>query len=166
MSGANSQKPHDVPVPTVMNSPAPASQLQTALTIQDRMQADARQAVMSSGHWLGVAEVATLARCTQAEASAQTIQWERAGRIFAIETEQGHLFPDYGFDPDNGYRPRASLKRVLDVFCGSETAWGMAYWFMSINSYLGGRRPQDVLLADPDRVVLAARDEIQGVLHG
>jgi hypothetical protein len=95
-----------IPVTIVVNSPAPASQLQRTLAIQDRMQADARQAVMSSGHWLGVAEVATLSPCTRAKASARTIQWERQGRILAIETEQGHLFPDYGFDPDNGYRPR------------------------------------------------------------
>lgn len=44
--------------------------------------------------------------------------------------------------------------------------WGLAYWFASVNSFLGGKRPQDLLIDTPDRVVDAAKDEVAGVLHG
>ena len=38
--------------------------------------------------------------------------------------------------------------------------------FQSVNGFLGGKRPQDLLATDPDRVIAAARDEVLGVLHG
>lgn len=42
----------------------------------------------------------------------------------------------------------------------------MAFWFLSANSFLGGKRPQDMLATQPDLVIDAARDEVQGVAHG
>ena len=44
--------------------------------------------------------------------------------------------------------------------------WGLAYWFASANSLLGGKRPQDVLATSPDRVLAAAADEMAGIAHG
>ncbi|CAD2251032.1 hypothetical protein PSEUDT2PL_00014 [Stutzerimonas stutzeri] len=35
-----------------------------------------------------------------------------------------------------------------------------------MNSYLGGERPQDLLIAVPARVVAAAEYEVAGVTHG
>ncbi len=42
----------------------------------------------------------------------------------------------------------------------------MAYWFRSDNSFLGGKRPQDLLASGPDRVIEAAMDEVQEIAHG
>ena len=42
----------------------------------------------------------------------------------------------------------------------------MAYWFSSSNSFLRGKRPQDLLVSVPKRVIEAAIDEIQGITHG
>ena len=42
----------------------------------------------------------------------------------------------------------------------------MAYWFRSDNSFLGGKRPQDLLASAPDQVIAAALDEIHGIVHG
>jgi len=36
--------------------------------------------------------------------------------------------------------------RVLSVFRGRKDEWGLAYWFASVNSFLGGKRPQDLLI--------------------
>ena len=55
---------------------------------------------------------------------------------------------------------------VIGILAGHKDGWGMAYWFQSVNGFLGGKRPQDLLATDPDRVIAAARDEVQGVLHG
>jgi hypothetical protein len=37
---------------------------------------------------------------------------------------------------------------------------------MSDNSFLGGQRPKDVLATAPERVLAAARDELEGSRHG
>jgi hypothetical protein len=42
----------------------------------------------------------------------------------------------------------------------------MAYWLHSVNSFLGGNRPQDLLATTPERVIEAALDEVQEVAHG
>jgi hypothetical protein len=42
----------------------------------------------------------------------------------------------------------------------------LAYWFASVNNSLGGKRPQDLLIDQPQRVVAAAKDQVAGVLHG
>lgn len=42
----------------------------------------------------------------------------------------------------------------------------MAIWFQSVNSYLGGEKPQALIGSDPDLVIDAALDEVQGVMHG
>lgn len=72
-------------------------------------------------------------------------------------------FPRYALDPSLDYRPAKSLAAVLAVFRGLKSDWGVAYWFASVNSFLGGKRPQDLLLQQPDRVVAAAEDAIAGV---
>ncbi len=74
-------------------------------------------------------------------------------------------FPAYGLDPENDYRPVKAMAEVLEVFGETKGSWGLAFWFSSVNSFLGGKRPQDVLSIDPKRVVEAAKDEVQGVLH-
>jgi hypothetical protein len=42
----------------------------------------------------------------------------------------------------------------------------MAYWFLSVNSFLGGKRPQDLIASAPERVIAAAIDEVQEIAHG
>ncbi|GJH22677.1 hypothetical protein CBA19CS22_39065 [Caballeronia novacaledonica] len=55
---------------------------------------------------------------------------------------------------------------VLKVFGSSKDGWALAFWFASVNSYLGGARPLDVLQSHPKRVIEAAEAEVEGVAHG
>ena len=55
---------------------------------------------------------------------------------------------------------------VIDTFAEYKDGWGMAYWLHSVNSFLGGNRPQDLLATTPERVIEAALDEVQEVAHG
>jgi len=41
----------------------------------------------------------------------------------------------------------------------------MAYWFLSANSFLGGKRPQDLLRTRPKQVIKVAIDEVQAIAH-
>ncbi len=75
-------------------------------------------------------------------------------------------FPAYALDAPAGYSPLKGLAKILAIFDGRKDDWGLAYWFASANSFLGGQRPQDLLGVRADRVALAAEDELAGVAHG
>lgn len=130
------------------------------------MRIRARAAVLESGDWLTATDIAQLAGFSRTNPSSQPNKWKKAGQIFAIHHGGTDYFPGYGLDQDSGYRPRKSLANIISVFDGHKSGWGMAYWFMSENSFLGGRRPQDVLALDPERVIAAAEDEILPISHG
>jgi hypothetical protein len=98
--------------------------------------------------------------------SAQPNKWKKLGQIFAVHHNGVDYFPGYGLDAETGFRPLKALATVIEVFDGIKDAWGLAYWFASDNSFLGGKRPQDVLKADPARVIAAARDEVEELAHG
>lgn len=130
------------------------------------MLARSRKAVLEGADWLTAAKLAELAGLSTTNPSAQPNKWKRSQQIFAIQHNGVDYFPGYGLDPQANWRPRKALKAVLEVFGDDKDGWGLAYWFLSANSFLGGRRPQDVLATDPEQVVAAARDETEDVAHG
>lgn len=130
------------------------------------MLASARTAVLQEGHWLTAAQIANLAGFSASNPSAQPNKWKRDGLIFAIRHRGIDYFPGYGLDPETGYRPRKALAKVIETFGETKDSWGLAYWFSSANSFLGGRRAQDVLARQPDLVIAAAADEREAVAHG
>lgn len=137
----------------------------TAL-LEAEMEGRARKAALESTSWLTAREIGQMAGLTSDNPSAQTSKWKRQHRIFAIHHRNVDLFPAYALDKTNGYRPLKGLKPILELFGNSKDGWGLAYWFSSVNSYLGGQRPQDVLGTDPERVLAAADQERVGVEHG
>ncbi|SCZ47311.1 MULTISPECIES: hypothetical protein [unclassified Pseudomonas] len=140
--------------------PSPRLLKEAAMLVQ------ARKAVLESGDWLTAADIAQVAQLSTRNPSAQPNKWKKQGQIFAINHGGVDYFPGYGLDPDASYRPSKALAKVIEVFEGHKDSWGMAYWFRSDNSFLGGKKPQDLLASAPDRVIDAALDEIQGIAHG
>lgn len=126
----------------------------------------ARKAVLDSGDWLTAAEVAQLAGLSTRNPSAQPNKWKKQGLIFAIHHNGVDYFPGYGLNREADFRPVKALAKVINALTKHKDGWGMAYWFRSDNSFLGGKRPQDLLTAEPDRVIGAAQDEMQGIAHG
>lgn len=140
--------------------PSPRLLKEAAMLVQ------ARKAVLESGDWLTAADIAQVAQLSTRNPSAQPNKWKKQGQIFAINHGGVDYFPGYGLDPDTSYRPLKALAKVIEIFEGHKDSWGMAYWFRSDNSFLGGQKPQDLLASVPDRVIDAALDEIQGIAHG
>jgi len=134
--------------------------------LEARMVADARKAVLESGDWLTAAEVAKVAGFSASNPSAQPNKWKKEGQVFAVRHRGVDYFPGYALDPSTDFRPVKALAKVLVAFRGKKDDWSLAYWFASVNSFLGGKRPQDLLISEPERVVSAAEDEVAGVLHG
>jgi hypothetical protein len=140
--------------------PSPRLLKEAAMLVQ------ARKAVLESGDWLTAADIAQLADLSTRNPSVQPNKWKKQGRIFAIHHGGVDYFPGYGLDRDASFRPLKPLAQVIEAFGGHKDAWGMAYWFRSDNSFLGGKRPQDLLAMAPERVIAAAQDEGQAIAHG
>ena len=134
--------------------------------IEARMTAEARKRVLETGDWMTAAQVAKIAGFSASNPSAQPNKWKKDRQIFAVHHRGVDYFPGYALDASTDYRPTKGLAKVLEIFRGQKDDWGIAYWFASTNSFLGGKRPQDLLIGKPDRVVAAAEDEVAGVLHG
>ena len=144
----------------------PKAPIRPAAFKEAQMLAKAKKAVLESGDWLSAADIAKLADFASANPSSQPNKWKREGRIFAIRHNGNDYYPIYALDDNADYRPRIGMREVLKVFGETKDGWGLAYWFSSVNSFLGGKRPQDVLKTDPARVVAAAEDELAGITHG
>ena len=136
------------------------------LMVEARMTAQARNEVLASGDWLTAAQIAELAGFSASNLSAQPNKWKKDGQVFAIHHRNSDYFPAYGLDAKAGYRPLKPLAPVLAVFATVKDGWGLAYWFASANSFLGGKRPQDVLAKSPQRVLAAAVDDMAEIAHG
>ena len=136
------------------------------MVTEARMTAQARKAVLEGAEWLTAAQIAQLAGFSVSNPSAQPNKWKKDGLIFAIRHRSTDYFPAYGLDPAANYRPVKALAKVLHAFGNTKDAWGLAYWFASVNSFLGGKRPQDLLANAPDRVIEAAHDEMTEIAHG
>lgn len=144
----------------------PRTPLSPRLLKEASMLVQARKAVLESGDWLSAADVAQLAGLSSRNPSAQPNKWKKQGQLFAIHHGGVDYFPGYGLDKDIGFRPAKALAKIIQIFAGRKDSWGMAYWFRSQNSFLGGKRPQDLLACSPERVIAAAQDEVEEIAHG
>lgn len=130
------------------------------------MLARARTAILKTRDWMTAPQIAEVGGFSTTNPSVQPGKWKRAGAIFAIRHNGVDYYPTFGLDPSNGYRPLKSMAAVIQVLDAMKDGWGMAYWFQSANSFLGGQRPQDLLASAPDQVLAAAEDEVQEIAHG
>lgn len=127
----------------------------------------AQTEVLESARWLTAVQVAELANLSTVGSNEQLSRWKQEALIFSIKpADSAELFPAYGFDASSGFRPIKELAEVITVLAARKGGWGLAYWFASVNGFLGGRRPQEVLTVLPGEVVAAAKDETLGVRHG
>jgi len=150
---------------SLVNALLPKAPLSPSLIKEAEMQARARRAVLEGTEWLTAAHVAQLAELSPSNPSAQPNKWKRSKQIFAIHHNGVDYYPHFALDPATGYRPRKSLKPILDVFADTKDGWGLAFWFLALNGFLGGRRPLDLLATKPELVLAAAVDEVGEVSH-
>lgn len=112
------------------------------------------------------AQLSTLAGFSSTNPSAQPNKWKAKRMIFAINNKGTDYFPVYALDPEKNHRPLKILTNILQVFSEKKDGWGAAYWFASVNGFLGGKRPQDILHSNPEAVLAAAKNEVTGIPHG
>jgi hypothetical protein len=159
------QRQHEA-VEKIVNALLPEVTIPEAALAQARMMVDAKTTILNSGDLVPAGEIAKLAGYSANNPSAQPNRWKREGAIFAIHYKGTDYFPLYALDPDENYRPYKALAEVLRIFSETKDSWGLAFWFSGLNSFLDDERPQDLLATHPERVIAAAKDEVEGVQHG
>jgi len=159
------QRQHEA-IDKIVSALLPEVAIPDAALAQARMMVDAKSAILNSGDLLPAGEIAKLAGYSANNPSAQPNKWKRDGAIFAIHHKGTDYFPIYALNPDENYRPYKAVADILRVFGDTKDSWGLAFWFAGLNSFLDDQRPQDLLAADPERVIAAAKDEVEGAQHG
>ncbi len=129
-----------------------------------RRREELNQRILADALWLTARELSEKASFKNSNPSAGPNRWKSAGSIFALQINGKDLYPEYALD--EGFRPFPVVKQVISLFGDKKTPWGLATWFGSANSWLGGRKPKDVLKTMPKQILLAAQAEIDGGLHG
>lgn len=80
----------------------------------------------------------------------------RSGSVFAFTWRGNVWVAMFQFDPsDLSVRP--GMRRVLEEFAGAFDGWALAEWFATSNSWLGYRRPAEMLGKDLPALLNAAR---------
>ena len=160
---------HPIPAETISSIASlmlPKKPVSSTLLREAKMRAQAKTEILQSQDWVTSNEIAMLANFSNINPSSQPNKWKHAGKIFALRHEGVDYFPLYGLDPEQGFRPYSALERVIYVLDPMKDGWGMAFWFASPNIFLGGKRPKDALSDNPSGVLLAAKEEVLGIVHG
>ncbi|WP_445767186.1 hypothetical protein [Rheinheimera sp.] len=123
-----------------------------------------RAKVLTSTAWLTAQELSKGAGYKNVNTSAQPNKWKRESKIFAVSQDGRDLFPEYALGDDG--KPLPAIKNILKIFDGKMSAWSIAAWFASGNSWLGGDTPMSKLKAQPDAVLKAAHMEMTPSEHG
>ena len=123
-----------------------------------------RQYLLADANWLTSAELSDRAGFKNRNRSAGPNGWKQRGKIFAINVEGHDRYPAYALD--EAYQPLKILKDILTVFGDRTSARSIASWMGTVNSWLGGKKPKDLMKQDPAAVLHAALIEKAGAQHG
>jgi hypothetical protein len=133
---------------------------------EQQMLEQAKKSILDSGDFLPPDQIAQRLGLPPMTLITTVDEWKTRGHIFSIEHLGCSLFPMYAFQDGIKHGPVPDLKAILDLLRTKKDGWGIAFWFASSNGYIGGCRPQDILLSEPGKLLLAATDEVSGIRHG
>lgn len=139
--------------------PAMNSNGQTEVsTLRAELELRGWHAIKSGAEWLTAEQLVMRFPATFSSVDAvQDLLDQR--RIFAILIDQKEVFAAYQFDQDGVPWP------VIAPLCEMwkhRSGVALAAWMESINGYLGGPRPREMLSVDSEAVLRAAEDHMIG----
>jgi hypothetical protein len=159
---------HPLPADTISSIVSlivPKEPVKSTLLREARMLAQAKTEILQSNDWVTANEISNLAQFSSGNPRSQPNKWKHAGKIFALRHKRVDYFPIYGLDPTPGFRPFSELESVIATWATMKDGWAMAFWFASPNTFLGGKWPKEVFSTNPLGVLLAAKEEVSGVIH-
>ncbi len=119
--------------------------------------------IITDSEWLTASELSKLAGSKSMNSSAAANRLKKSKKIFALPINGKDLFPLYALD--EGGQPLPVIKKTLALFGDKKTPWSIAIWFGTPNSWLGNKKPKDLVLTQPDDVYMAAKEEAEGPRH-
>lgn len=135
----------------------------SAVASRAALESRAIEIVLNATEWYSAEEI-VLKRNPQAKTPHGIVsRWHSEGKLFAIEREGKRFYPAYAFD--EFWQPRPVIGNVISALEGI-SPFRIASWFSSDCSYLGSRRPMDLVASQPDEVIAAAMDHAMGPVHG
>jgi hypothetical protein len=130
--------------------------------IMAQMNEDVRRAVLTEMRQAD--QLAALAGRDTQETRDDLERWTSEGRMLSVQHEGVVYFALFALNPADLYRPCpavADAVRILsEVLDRERNSWGIASWFLGVNSFLDDQRPADLLGTDPEWVTEAAQDEV------
>ena len=100
-------------------------------------------------------ELASLCGRSASDMRRDLDRWKADGRIFSIRDKGVEYFALFALDPGEEYRPYPAVTRVIEILSevfSRDESFGLASWFVGLNSYLDDQRPADLLASDPEWV--------------
>ncbi|WP_176380135.1 hypothetical protein [Paraburkholderia youngii] len=132
-------------------------------SLRTEMEAKSVAAILDGTTWLTDLAIGKRYNPDAAIPRAVAIRWQQEGKIFSVELAGQALYPGYIFD-ELGI-PIPAVAEILKIFCDYRP-FRIASWFESTNGMLHGKRPRERLTTDPAAVVEAARNHVEGSIHG
>ena len=122
-----------------------------------KLQARALEQIYGGTSWLKAEEIGTLGKHGTANPSAAAHRWKSGGKLFAIRRHGLDMYPRYALGDD--FTPLPVIRKVIKVM-GSVDPLRLASWFESASSFLGGKRPRELIATQPERVIECANDTV------
>lgn len=151
LEAANGEVEREVQVLDAMLPPV--SVLSDAATTQLMWNAKARADSLKEFGALNAAKIEEIRGVHTANPHATAGRWVKEGRLFAIDSADGRLFPAFQFSHG---APRPVIAQVLAALAGQLRGWEILLWFTGPSGYLDGARPVDRLSDVPNAVIAAA----------
>lgn len=131
-----------------------------------QMLAEAKTAVLNSKNYITAKQIEVIAGLSDCNLSTHPDRWKRDKQIFAFNHCGLDYFPAYALNPQLGWKPYVAMAKIMQIFGDTKSGWGCAFWFESVNGYLWGKTPKEIISTDPERVIKAASLETEPVAHG
>ncbi|HYI09885.1 MAG TPA: hypothetical protein VEK57_12545 [Thermoanaerobaculia bacterium] len=127
--------------------------------LQARRNAEARYELLQEFGGLTSTQVGEFAGTKSSNRAALAHRWKSDGRIFSVVYRGVTYFPGFQFDAEG--QPLPVMAEIIKIVGQVAKGWGVALWFTGANGWLGGKRPVDLLVKNPKKVLEAARHEAE-----
>jgi hypothetical protein len=127
--------------------------------LQARRNAQGRYALLQEFGGLTSAQVGEFAGSKSSNRAALAHRWKSDGRIFSVVYQGDTYFPGFQFDGEG--QPLPIIAEIIEILGNVRPGWELALWFTGSDGWLGGKRPVDLLLKKPKKVLEAARREAE-----
>lgn len=113
-----------------------------------------RKQFMSKNECWTAARVAEESTSRAANRAAIASRWAAEKKIFSVRFEGQLWFPRFQFQDGS---PIPAVAQVMGEFPDHATGWELAYFFVTPNPNIAGRKPTELLNLDPSRLVSLAQ---------